>query len=189
MLTSYRGSLALDLLRNRVSCVATDRLLVLHSDVSPTLKCQRSTALRPDLNPPDGYPEHDIWSDFLNIDNRSNAAADGSQSGLDISKSLNGTEGLDTFGPVSDGLNINESFDINVFLDTAEEFDGGGISVPYQHDMYSWQELELGNVDYTDLQSKDEFRDVPGSLPEDSIMPAFVFPSTSTRYRHPADLR
>lgn len=124
----------------------------------------------------------------MDIDTRSDDDADGGQCGLDISGSLNSTEGLDTFGPVSDGLNINESLDIDVLFGRPKEVDGEGISVPYQHDMYSWQELDPGNFDYTDLQSKDESRDVPDLLHKESIIPAFVVPPTPTLYRDPADL-
>lgn len=163
----------------------TDCLFVLNSDVSPTLKCQRSTALRLTSNPLYEYPEHDIWS---NIDNRSDAAADGRQRELNTSSSLNNTAALEIYGPVSDGFSINDLFDTSASFGTADDLEGAGISASYQHDMNSWQELDFENFDFLGQRHQSKSKEIPDLELLDSTIPRFVFPSSPIRRYSSADL-
>lgn len=163
----------------------TDCLLVPNSDVSPTLKCQRSTALRLTSNLLYKYPEHDIWS---NIDNRSDAAADGRQRELNTSSSLNNTAALEIYGPVSDGFSINDPFDTSASFGTADDLEGAGISASYQHDMNSWQELDFENFDFLGQRHQSKSKETSDLELLDSTIPRFVFPSSPIRRYNSADL-
>ncbi|PVH88919.1 hypothetical protein DL98DRAFT_159110 [Cadophora sp. DSE1049] len=103
----------------------------------------------------------------MNVDTRMKPnAADGGQCGFNTSGYLDSIEALATNGPVTHGLNFD------LLLVTAEELDGEGISAPYQHDMLSWQELDLEQFDISGVYGQDDCVGIPNLGFEQVIGPS-----------------